>query len=235
MKLGKKNIIIIADNALNKIPFEVLTTSIPKRFDNYRNLPYLIKQNSIYYAPSASFLADVKQRPKISKHSRVLSLAPIHDDLILTDTLSRSLLAVRSDTSILNSLPNANKEMLFAHKIAGGKVLSDRNATETNFKNMAGKYEILHLATHGIADSTNSLLSKLLFTKVENEPNDGLLHTYEIYNMKQSSQLVVLSACNTGSGTTYGGEGVISLARGFLSSGSRSVIMTLWSVNDQSS
>jgi CHAT domain-containing protein len=65
--------------------------------------------------------------------------------------------------------------------------------------------------------------------------NERSLNTYEIYNLKLKSDMVVLSGCNTGSGKLQKGEGVMSLARAFLYAGCPSIIMTLWSVEDASS
>lgn len=231
--LHGKKITIIADNALRKIPFEVLLTSKPVNLSGYRDLPYLVKQSAVYYAPSATFLNELRQRPALKGRARLLAVAPVYSSLKLNDTLSQMLLAVRSDTSVLGSLPNARKEIAFAHSVAGGQILEEQSATETRFKKAAGHYDIIHLATHGIL-SEPALQSKLLFAE-SNPYDDGFLHNYEIYNLHQSSQLVILSACNTGAGKNYGGEDVVSTGRGFLSSGSRAVIMTLWPVNDMAS
>jgi len=234
-EINGKKIIIIGDNVLNQLPFEALITEKPKNPNSYKNLPYLLKKNAVSYAPSFAFLGELRKRPQIDRKAKLLAIAPIYSSLKLNDTISRSLLAMRSDTSLLSALPNAKKEIKFAHKMAGGKLLMDKKANETAFKSIAQNFDILHLATHGLVNNVSPLQSKLLFADSKEQPDDGFLHTYEIYNLQQSSQLVILSACNTGVGKNYGGEGMISLARGFLSSGSRSVMMTLWSVNDMSS
>jgi CHAT domain-containing protein len=233
-KLKGKKLIIVADNSLRKIPFEALLTTSPRDFNGYRDLPYLINRNPIYYAPSITFLNELRQRPLVKKRAKLLAIAPVYSSLKLNDTITRQLYAVRSDTSVFGSLPNAQKEIDYANLAAGGRYLKEKAASETRFKELAGKFDIIHIATHGILNTESSLQSSLLFA--DSYPNDdGLLYNYEIYNLEQSSQLVILSACNTGAGRNYGGEGVISTGRGFLSSGSRSVIMTLWPVNDQAS
>jgi hypothetical protein len=63
---------------------------------------------------------------------------------------------------------------------------------------------------------------------------DGFLNTYEIYNMKYNARLAVLSSCKTGYGKIQKGEGVMSLARGFMYAGCPSIVMTLWEVSDKS-
>ena len=73
-----------------------------------------------------------------------------------------------------------------------------------------------------------------LFLNPSNE-NDGILHTYEIYNLELTSQLVILSACNTAQGKLVKGEGIQSLERAFQYAGSPAMISTFWTVDDASS
>jgi CHAT domain-containing protein len=81
------------------------------------------------------------------------------------------------------------------------------------------------------------LYSMLAFTNVDNtdETEDNRLYAYEIYNMKLNAQMAVLSSCNSGFGKMLKGEGMMSLARGFMYAGCPSIIMTLWQVADKSS
>jgi len=80
---------------------------------------------------------------------------------------------------------------------------------------------VIHLATHG-------LLDKLAFALQEE-----LLCAGEVYRLRLSARLVVLSACNTGLGD-LGADGVVGLARAFLAAGARAALVTLWSVRDKS-
>ncbi|MGD0342783.1 MAG: CHAT domain-containing protein, partial [Bacteroidales bacterium] len=63
--------------------------------------------------------------------------------------------------------------------------------------------------------------------------NDGRLYNYEISITRVTSPMVVLSACNSGTGTLYHGEGLMSLARNFILAGASSVVKTSWAVNDE--
>lgn len=234
-QIGGKSLIIVSDNVLNLLPFEALITQSIADVENYKDLPYLMRRHPITYVPSLTILHGLRNQPPFQSRAKLLAIAPIYSSLKLKDDYSRNMLLVRGDTSLLAPLPFAKKEIEFAHKIAGGKLIKDENATESRFKAEAGEYDILHLATHGLLNTSAPLQSNLLFARDKYSGDDGFLYTYEIYNLKLKAQLVILSACNTGSGRIYGGEGVISLARGFLSSGSRSVMMTLWSVNDKAS
>jgi CHAT domain-containing protein len=64
--------------------------------------------------------------------------------------------------------------------------------------------------------------------------DDGYLKTFEIYGIPLKAKMVILSSCNTGSGRMSSGEGILSLARGFIYSGSQSVVMSLWEIEDKS-
>ena len=74
----------------------------------------------------------------------------------------------------------------------------------------------------------------MIFASDEEGQEDGFLNTYEVYNLPLNAMMVVLSSCNTGMGMFVTGEGLLSLARGFLFAGSRSVVMSMWEVEDVS-
>lgn len=79
------------------------------------------------------------------------------------------------------------------------------------------------------------MLSKLVFYQDNDTVEDGMLNTYELFSMDLNAGLAVLSACNTGSGKLLKGEGVMNLARGFIFAGVPGIVMTMWSVDDESS
>jgi len=87
---------------------------------------------------------------------------------------------------------------------------------------------------HTIIDDTNPMYSKMVFTQTNDSTEDGFLNTFELYNMNLNARMTVLSSCNSGNGILHRGEGVLSMARGFVYSGCPSIIMTLWSVEDNS-
>ena len=99
-----------------------------------------------------------------------------------------------------------------------------------------GQYRIIHLATHGFLNSLNPELSGLAFSLVDEKgsPQNGFLFAPEIYNLKlPATDLVVLSACQTGLGKEVRGEGVVGLTRGFMYAGAPRVVVSLWNVNDR--
>jgi CHAT domain-containing protein len=95
-------------------------------------------------------------------------------------------------------------------------------------------YRIVHLATHGLINTSRPELSGLALSLVDREgrSRDGFLRLNTIYNLRLSADLVVLSACQTALGKEVAGEGLIGLTRGFMHAGARRVLASLWQVND---
>lgn len=98
-------------------------------------------------------------------------------------------------------------------------------------------YRILHFATHGLVDTRHPLLSGLLLSTIDEQGlgRNGLLQLHDIYGLRLNAELVVLSACQTGLGKELPGEGFVGLTQGFLYAGSRSVVASLWQVEDNAS
>jgi len=118
------------------------------------------------------------------------------------------------------------------------KTLGDRphnlllreKATETAVKDYSKTYNIIHLATHGIAYTENPLESFVAFSPTDTE--NGLLTAREVAtNRNLPTDLVVLSACQTGLGR-ISGDGMLGLSRAFIIAGARTVIVSQWSVSD---
>ncbi|KPK80616.1 MAG: hypothetical protein AMS27_16660, partial [Bacteroides sp. SM23_62_1] len=227
-----KRLIIIPDGLLAYLPFEILLyRSVEGKVYDFGELPYVIRRNPLSYAYSASlnYHSDLR---RIRARKGLLAFAPSDPQSIKRDT------SIVRDTPIdrhlLQPLEGSEKEVRALINIVGGDLKIGEDASEYSFKEMASKYRILHLAMHTFVDDEDPLYSKLVFSG-ENEGNeDGFLNVYEIYNLKLNASMVVLSACNTGTGMERKGEGIMSLARAFFYAGIPDVIMTLWTVGDES-
>jgi len=204
---------IIPDNEINYVPFEVLIHDVPESASDarYDLLPYTVKDYSISYHYSSALLDS--EQTSLSDH--ITGFAP-------------SFTSSYSKNENLESLLFNKKEVLIIKDITDGQIKIDTAANLKNIKQSINNYRIAHLATHATCNDTLPFESKIYF-------EDGPLHAYEIYNMPHKLDLAVLSACETGTGALKKGEGLMSLARAFISSGCRSVITSLWSVNDQKS
>jgi CHAT domain-containing protein len=106
---------------------------------------------------------------------------------------------------------------------------------ETAMSQRVGEYKILHFATHGFLNSEHPELSGLVLTMVDHDGRgiNGFMPLHDIYNLNLSADLVVLSACDTALGKDIKGEGLVGITGGFMSAGSKSVVASLWKVDDR--
>jgi CHAT domain-containing protein/tetratricopeptide (TPR) repeat protein len=229
--ISGKSLIIIPDEDLNLIPFEVLLTKPVKKneYNNFQKLAYLIKSYPVSYAYSATLLKSSLQSKKAVRRNRIAAFFP--DYSAYKQEASAEEINRYND---LMPLEATQDEIDFFRKFRRAKIFSDNQSDETSFKKHAGKFGIIHISGHTIIDEDNSQFSCLLFTR-QNTTEDGILYSYEIYNNKLNAQMLVLSGCNTGFGKMRKGEGLISLGRSFFYAGVRSLIITQWPVADKSS
>ncbi|MEM7583162.1 MAG: CHAT domain-containing protein [Acidobacteriota bacterium] len=139
----------------------------------------------------------------------------------------------------LGPLPSSRREVeriaqLFpAERV---RVFLGAQATEEQAKRAVSRARTVHFATHGLIDPRFPLDSGLVLSPPESsatEQGNGLLQAWEIFeSLRLEADLVVLSACESGLGDEQGGEGLIGLTRAFQYAGARSVVSTLWPVND---
>ena len=227
-----KRIIIVPDEVLNLIPFEVLITSNTPvtSISDFANLPYLFKDYPVSYAYSASLL--MNQGTHRHKKNRLVAFVPEYEDIHYHIHYNDSAVY---DPLILYPLAGTKEEVNFISELYKSKVYKNKLASEANFKKTAGNYNIIHLAMHTVIDDKNPMYSKMIFTRQQDNAEDGLLHTFEIFGIRLNANLVVLSGCNTGYGKIQKGEGLLSLARGFVFSGCSGLLLTQWSVADKAS
>jgi CHAT domain-containing protein/uncharacterized protein HemY len=226
-RLTNKDLIIIPDGFLNNIPFEV----IPLREEG--EIEYLNEHHAFCYNYSATLYLTSKEAFKSIKAPRkIVGFAP--DFLLLDSILNQgdSLSNIVADLN-LEPLVFAGQEVLALKRLFESQSMGFVGAgcTETIFKEVAKEYGVLHFATHGIVNHNDPMFSSLAF--LTDSLNDGLLHTHELFSLELNAELVTLSACNSGVGKLYAGEGVMSIAKGFAYSGAPNMVMTLWPVSDQ--
>ena len=239
-KVAPSHLIIIPDGILSYLPFEVLLEGEPieeptQAYSNYQQLPYLIKKYAISYAYSGAFLEKSHTKKMLKNNGKCLAMAPGYPGSPLKDAgaTQGNMRSMRGYS--LSVLPGAQKEVKALAHYFDGQFLLGEAATEENFKKESENYSIVHLAMHGLANDENPAFSKLLFTKSNTGNEDDILYNNELYSLTLNADLVVLSACETGQGGYLRGEGVMSLARGFMRAGPSSVMQTLWGVEDDAS
>jgi CHAT domain-containing protein/Tfp pilus assembly protein PilF len=231
-EIKDRRLIIVPDGPLSYVPFELLLSADPPPGrSNYKDMQYLLKDFSVSYNYSATLWQESRNKtPRAA--AGMLAMAPRYEfaEMPATDAMnSRQYYRDR-----LTPLPGAREEAVSIAEMMDGKVLLDEQATEYNFKQRAHEFQVLHLAMHTLLDDSNPMFSKLVFSEPEDELEDGFLNTYEIYNLRLSACLAVLSSCRSGYGTMRRGEGVMSLARGFMYAGVPSIVMTNWEIEDKS-
>jgi len=232
-----KKIIIIPDGLLFYLPFETL---ILESTGN-KSCMFVIEKYDVSYSPSLSFLHALNQN--------LLERKTRNNCLIIGDPNYNSFKS-QSDNQYLNAfmnnmerlgfsldpLPYTKKEALMIKNVIKSKkakVCLNNEASEDNLKKLnLKKYSIIHFACHGFIDEEAPTRSALVLSNKQGSKQDGLLQVGEIYDLELDADLVVLSACQTGRGHIARGEGILGLTRTFFYSGARSVISTLWSIND---
>jgi CHAT domain-containing protein len=229
--LISEKLLISPDNILSNLPFETLPVN-PNSEDanNYRELSYLMNSFDISYIYSATFLAESVNNEH-SSSNKLIAFAPDYPKPI---DIQSVLMSRQSEMGVLNDLPFARQEAKYVTEITGGTLFENNDARESVFKAESGKYDIIHLAMHTLLNDKDPMRSTLIFSHINDSLEDGYLKTFEIYGIPLKAKMVVLSSCNTGSGLLLSGEGILSLARGFIYSGSQSVIMSMWEIEDKS-
>jgi CHAT domain-containing protein len=235
--LKTDNLIIVPDGILSFLPFETLIDELPESLTNvsYKDLKYLLLKYSISYAYSSTFYCQVIDQKAHKNSNRLLAFAPEYGPNSTVDMRAPKVVTRQKYRRDLYPIPGVMDEVAAIKSILPSDVYAGISATESNFKKVSGNYDILHLAMHTVIDNENPMYSKLIFTQSEDSLNDGLLNTNEIFGLKLKAKMVVLSACSSGEGGFSKGEGVVSLARGFVYAGCPSLLMTLWEVEDKSS
>jgi len=229
--LNGDRIVVSPDNILSYIPFETLVTEefrSPELY--YREAPFALKKYRFSYIYSVT-LSSESERVTRRFRNNLIAFAPSYEGMVLDDTLMAPWPGMRGE---IRELPNAILEAEDAVSQCGGTAYLGENALETTFKAEARNYDIIHLSMHTLVNDRQPAFSKMLFSPGDREDNDGMLNTYEVYSLPLRAMMVVLTSCNTGSGMLVNGEGILSLARGFLYAGSRSAVMSMWEVEDSS-
>lgn len=214
-----RNMIIVPDGALARIPFDALLQKMPPHPQEarYDALDYLLRNYTISYAYSAATLADFYGIEEAANPARYpfCGFAPHFNQPGW-------------------HLPSAIAEIEHASELTGGLAFSGPTASLAKFREVAEHSRILHLATHAIIDQRNPMTSYIVFASASAEGDHDTLSLAELYSLDLNARLAVLSACNTGVGPFRKGEGLLSLASAFSYAGCRGEVMSQWILPDQS-
>jgi CHAT domain-containing protein len=228
--LRGRRLAVVSDGALQYVPFHVMPELATAEIVHLPSASVLALQRGLWDGrPPASKRAIVLADPVFTaddpRLGRQAVTAPPSDRAAAS--LPRLTFSRREAQAISTSFPG--EAVFVATDFAASKDL----ATSAALLN----YRIIHIASHGIVDTAQGQTSALVLSQVTDKgrPRDGRLGLHDIYTLRLSADLVVLSACETALGPEVRGEGLTGMARGFMHAGARRVIASLWKVDDAAS
>lgn len=248
---GVSSLWIVPDGALALLPFESLVLPDGRYLVEAYDIRYVqslrvaqILRNRTYDQPRKSLLAFGGAIYEKEKDSSRETGKPSGDrgqnawDMALAVTASRS-----PRQGEWKNLPGTLVEVeALGALYQDSRVLTGAAAAESSLKAMAAagelaNYRVLHFATHGMVVPDSPELSALVLSQTEPAgagSEDGFLSMQEVVKLRLTADLVTLSACETGLGKIYSGEGVVGLGQAFLVAGANGVTLSLWQVADES-
>jgi len=250
-QLGSKRLLLVTEGKMQFVPFSALpvpgASNAPLIYDHeivqlpsiatLRAIRATEKQNRDAADKIAAVIADPvfsRNDTRVHNSSLVASAATNENR---PESTQRAVDTVRSDGP--GRLTHSSEEADAIAKAAPRgttMIVKGFDATrETAMNAHLGEYQIVHFATHGILDSEHPELSGIVLSMVDQNgvEKNGVMPLHDIYNMDLSAELTVLSACQTALGKDIRGEGFVGLTHSFISAGSKSVVSSLWKVDDR--
>ncbi len=207
-----KNIIIIPDNNLHNLPFEALID------DDKSNPQYLVNKYNISYHYN---IGEMNLTSPKNKRNPTASLLSYSDkNTIVNNTSKISELAFGFQEA-------KNIAKLYVDPL----LITGKKATNTNFIKCLNS-DVVHLSTHTFSDPSQMYGNYILLRDKSTLPSQ--FYGFELNKIELPNNHIILSSCSSGKGISHFGAGTFSLSRDFLQAGARSVVKTLWSVNDAS-
>ena len=201
LKDGQR-LIVVPHGPLHYLPFQALRL----------NGRYVIETHPVSVSPSMSIAVQLAQRsPRVSASLTAFGNPRIDDKY---------------------ELPGAEIEVKqLAQLFPRNNLYIGTAATKTQFRDVASRSPLMHVAAHAEADQIDPLYSRILLANENGKQN--FLEAHEILGLPmQSTALVTLSACESGLGRIAQGDEVLGFTRSFLSAGTSSLIASLWPVSD---
>jgi len=260
-KLWRKRLLVVADGALEYLPFAALTIpgkEPPSTSDPVRFVP-LIAEHEVTSIPSASTLTVLRR--ELSGRAQAQKVVAVFADPVFERTDERltaaslslstsrnrgerianakEMTAVADEPSLLPRLPYTQQEanaILALAPVTGRKAALGFDANRvTAMSDDLRQYRIIHFATHSFLDSEHPELSSIALSRFDRQgkPQQGFVRADEVFNLRLAAELVVLSGCRTGLGKEVKGEGLYGMTRGFMYAGSKRVMVSLWDVQDE--
>lgn len=235
--LKTKKVIIIPDRDLFNLSFEMLTPKPIKDFKEFSTNSLLAIYDISY---NFSLLLYKDKRKVINYPKNYVGFAPGFSKEMKQEYRIALQDSVKLDKVYLNLLPQPFSEKLVKEyaKVFDGTYFMNENASKSLFIKNAREHKIIHIGTHAESNNISPELSRLVFAKQAGNKeayDENTLYAYEIYDIDLSSNLAILTACETGKPTYQAGEGAISLSHAFNYAGSESILTSMWNIDEVSS
>ena len=230
--LTEPRVMIIPDGVLFNLSFEMLTQKPISGFTELSKNCLLAKYDFSYHY---SFWLSQNFGSKDIKSSYV-GFVPGFSDQMKEKYVRSVTDSFAIDQAYLHLLPQPFTVELVNRisKIFHGKDFVYEKSTATSFKKNASENKIIHIGTHAESDNVSPAYSRLIFAKSGNPTDeDNSLYAYEIYGTDMSSNLTMLTACETGNPVYQPGEGMISFTHAFQYAGSESILTSLWNQDEK--
>jgi tetratricopeptide (TPR) repeat protein len=233
---SNSNLIVSFPPELVKLPIEMLVTEWTdgESPHYYSDKKFLLDEYQISYTPSAAIYFIQMDKSEISNNQNLLIGDPFIANAEYSLNVRSGLIDVNPSNSrniLLFPLEYSQDEIKSIDRtIANNLIFISDEATESNVKQNAPTSDIVHLSTHSFLLRDQPLI---FFSSQEDEKDDGFLELGEIVQLNLKSELVVLSSCRSGLGKIDEAEGIIGMQKAFFEAGSKSVIVSLWDVNDK--
>ena len=221
---GRTRLVLVPDGALWELPFQALVTPRGR---------YLLEEAAVSYAPSLTVLREMAARRTVPAAARGPLLLALGNPA-LGAPAGPGPGALRA--APLSPLPQSEREVKQLGALYGAgvsRVLTGAAAREDTLKAEAGRYAVVHLATHGFVDGRAPLRSYVALAP-GGPDEDGRLEAAELLGLRLDADLVVLSACETGRGEVLAGEGLIGLSWALFVAGSPTAVVSQWKVDSAS-
>jgi CHAT domain-containing protein len=236
--LRTERLLVVADGALQQIPFAAL----PMPGSSGR---LVLEEHAVVDAPSASVMAALRERPPGTSPDgpelAILADPVFENDARVSHVAVAALLRSLEDSGLrqLEPLPGTRLEAeAIARHFPPERVFKAYGAEAsraTALGSDVARARIVHFATHALLDVRRPELSGIVLSTRDaaGQPQDGFLSLADLYRLRLSAELVVLSGCRTALGKNVRGEGLVGLTRAFMDAGAPRVVSSLWKVSDR--
>ncbi|HEX8384721.1 MAG TPA: CHAT domain-containing protein [Rubricoccaceae bacterium] len=217
-------LVIIPEGPLADLPFGVLVEESAR---DYATARFLVRRQPISTDLAAALIVEDAARPGTTLPVDLVAFGRGEFEQTSVSGQGRG-------GPVLANLPHATREVQqISNRVWNRETAVDGKATEARFGREAIRARIVHIASHAEVNPVSPLYSRVHLWDDPEAGDDGVVHLFELQDLRLSADLVVLSGCSTATGQSHAGEGTVGLQYGVRAAGARAALATLWPVDDQ--